>query len=55
MGSCQITKNLINLGLIKIIQFYLKTDDLWRHHHLWVVYRWLGGWVWLMGGVMSNH
>ena len=40
MGSCQITKNLINLGLIEIIQFCLKIYDLWRHPHLWV-----GGWV----------
>ena len=36
MGSCQITKNLINLGLIEIIQFCLKIYDLWRHPHLWV-------------------
>ena len=55
MGSHQITKNLINLDLIKIIQFYLKIDDLWRHHHLWVGV-WVVGWMgWLMGGVMSNH
>ena len=27
-GSCQITKNLINLDLIKIIQFCLKIYDL---------------------------
>ena len=28
VGSCQITKNLINLDLIKIIQFCLKINDL---------------------------
>ena len=55
MGSCGITKNLIKLDLIEIIQFCLKIFDLWRHPHLWV-----GGWVvGLMGGsmagVMSNH
>ena len=37
-GSCQITKNQINL--IEIIQFCLKIYDLWRHSHLWV-----GWWV----------
>ena len=31
MGSYQITKNLITLDLIKIIQFCLKIYDLWRH------------------------
>ena len=33
-GSGQITKNLINLDLIKIIQFCLKIYDLLRHPHL---------------------
>ena len=33
-GSCQITKNLINLDLIGIIQFCLKIYDLWRHPDL---------------------
>ena len=28
VGSVQITKNLINLDLIEIIQFYLKIYDL---------------------------
>ena len=28
VGSCQITKNLINLDLIKIIQFCLNIYDL---------------------------
>ena len=35
----QITKILINLDLIKIIQFCLKFYDLWRHPHPFV-----GGW-----------
>ena len=35
-GSCQITKNQINLNLIEIIQFCLKIYNLWRHPHLWV-------------------
>ena len=35
-GSGQITKNLINLDLIEIIQFCLKIYDLLRHLHLWV-------------------
>ena len=53
-GSCQITKNRINLELTEIIQC-LKIYDLWRHSDLWVDVRvagWMGG---LMGGVMSNH
>ena len=29
--SCQITKNLIKLDLIEIIQFCLKVYDLWTH------------------------
>ena len=36
LGSCQITKNWINLDLIEIIQFCLKIYDLWRHSHTWV-------------------
>ena len=49
MGSCQITKNLINLDLIEIIQFCLKIYDLWRHPPMdgcvggWVV-QWVNGW-----------
>ena len=44
MGSCQITKNQINLDLIEIIQFCLKIYDLWRHPHPWVsIYGWMGG------------
>ena len=63
VGSGHITKNQINLELIKIIQFFLKICDLLRHSHLWV-----GGWVvgWIsglmdgsmggsMGGTRSNH
>ena len=40
VGSCEITKNLINLHLIKIIQFHLKIFNMWKHPHEWV-----GGWV----------
>ena len=47
MGSGQMTKNLINLDLIEIIQFCLKIYDLLRHLHLWV-----GGWV--GSGQMTN-
>ena len=46
MGSGQITKNLINLDLIEIIQFCLKIYDLLRPPHLWVgvsVVKWMGG------------
>ena len=35
-----MTKNLINLDLIVIIQFCLKMYDLQRHPHIWV-----GVWV----------
>ena len=56
--SGQITKNLINLELIEIIQFCLKICDLLRHPHLrvgvWVV-GCLGGLICgSMGGVRSN-
>ena len=55
MGPCPITKNRINLALIKTIQFCLKIYDLWRHPHLWVGV-WVVGWMGrLMAGVMSNH
>ena len=43
-GSGQITKTLINLDLIEIIQFCLKIYDLLRHPHLWVGV-WINGWV----------
>ena len=33
VGSCRITKNLINHNLIEIIQFCLKIYDFWRHLH----------------------
>ena len=49
MGSSQIIKNLINLDLIEIIQFYLICRDTFTHG--WVC-GWLGGSV---GGVRSNH
>ena len=44
VGSGQMTKNLINLDLIQIIQFSLKIYDLLRHLHLWVSV-WSNGWV----------
>ena len=46
-GLGQMTKNLINLDLIEIIQFYLKIYDLLRHLHLWVgvlINGWVNGW-----------
>ena len=52
VGSGHITKNLINLDLIEIMQLYLKIYDLRRHPHLWVCERlggyvgqWVGQWV----------
>ena len=54
VGSGQITKNLINLDLIEIIQFCLKIYELERHPHPWVGV-WVVGWVsGSMGGVRSN-
>ena len=46
VGSGQMTKNLINLDLIEMIQFCLKIYDLC-----------VGGWVgqWVNGWVRSNH
>ena len=43
VGSGQMTKNLINLDLIEIIQFCLKIYDLLKHLHLWVGV-WINGW-----------
>ena len=55
VGSGQITKNLINLNLIEMIQFCLNIYDLWRHPHPWVGV-WVAVWVsGSMGGVRSNH
>ena len=52
--SGQITKNLINLELIEIIQFCLMIYHLQRHPHPWVGVR-MAGWVsGSMGGVRSN-
>ena len=48
-GQCQLTKNAINLELIKIIQFCLKICKLWIFYHLWVS-AWVGG---CMGGWLS--
>ena len=62
VGSGHITKNQINLELIKIIQFSLKICDLLRHPHLWLGV-WVVGWSselmdsmgGSMGGTRSNH
>ena len=48
VGSGQMTKNLINLDLINIIQLWLNIYDLWRHP----TYMWVVGWI---CGVRSNH
>ena len=42
VGLSQMSKNLINLDVIEIIQFCLKIYDLYRHFHPWVG---VGGWV----------
>ena len=51
VGSGKITKYLINLDIIEIIQFCLKIYDLLRHPHLWLDV-WVDGWVnmWVNGG-----
>ena len=52
VGSGQITKNLINLDLIEIIQLCLKIYDLLRHP----THGWADGWFsWSMGGVRSYY
>ena len=52
--SGQMTKNLINLDLIKIIQFWLKIYDLYRDPTSWVDV-WVVGWVsGSIGGIGSN-
>ena len=38
LGSCQITKNGINLDIMEMIQFYVKIFDMWRLLPM-------GGWV----------
>ena len=52
VGSDQMTKNLISLDLIEIIQFCLKIYDLWTYPHPWV-----GGWVgqWVGSRQMNNN
>ena len=53
MGPGQMTKNLINLDLIEIIQFCLKIYDLLRHLHLiGCMDQWVGQWV--GSGQMTN-
>ena len=61
VGSGQMTNNLINLDLIKIIQFCLKIYDLWRHCHPCVgvgVVEWVSGSMvgqWVGSGPMTNN
>ena len=56
VGSGQMTKNLISLDLIEIIQFCLNIYDLWRHPHPHPTHwwEWMGGSVGQWGGVRSN-
>ena len=54
VGSGQMTKNLINLDLIKVIEFYLKIYDLYRHPHLWVGV-WVVGWVNIGSGQITKN
>ena len=55
-GSGQMTKNLINLDLIEIIQFCLKIYDLQRDPTCGYMWGWLGGSVgqWVGSGQMTN-
>ena len=54
--SGHITKNRVNLEVIKIIQFCLKICDLLRHPHLWIG-GWVDGWVdgWVNGWGQVEH
>ena len=57
VGSDQITKKLINLDLIEMIQFCLKIYNLYRHPtHGWVC-GWLGGSVgqWVGSPQITNN
>ena len=54
MGSCQIIENLINLELIKIIQFCLNIYDLLRHSQLWVGVWVVGSMGWLMSPMVGQ-
>ena len=54
VGSGQITKNLINLDLIEMIQFCLKIYDLWvTPTHGWV-YGWFSGSMGGSGQITNN-
>ena len=53
VGSGQITKHIINLHLIEIIQFCLKIFDLYRLPTHGCVSGWLGGLVNGWGQVKS--
>ena len=52
MGSGQITKRLINVDAIKIIQFCLKIYDLYRHPHPWVG---VSAGQWVESGQMTKN
>ena len=59
-GSGEITNILINLDIIKIIQFCLKIYHLYRHPHPWVgawVVGWMGGSVgqWVGSGHITKY
>ena len=57
VGSGQITKYIINLDIIEIIQFYLKIYDLQRlPTHAWVC-GWFGGSVgqWVGSGQITKY
>ena len=57
VGSSQMSKNWINLDLIKIIQFCLKIYDLSRHPHPWLGV-WMVGYVsgqWVWSGQITNN
>ena len=60
VGSGQMTNNLINLDIIKIIQFCLKIYDLKETPHPWVsawIVVWMGGSVgqWMGSGHIAKY
>ena len=61
VGSGQMTKNLINLDLIEVIQFCLKIYDLQRHTTHQPTHGWMCGWLggsvgqWMGSGEMTNN
>ena len=61
VGSGEMTKNLINLDLIEVIQFCLKIYDLLRHPTHPPSDGWMCGWLgesvgqWMGSGQMTNN